>query len=504
MGRRFALVVGCALIACGGTKDDSAGEVLVVVDTDAPVPSLVSRLRIDLYREDGTWYATHDVERARPSDWPTSFGVYADDAEHVALVRLRAYAEGRVRDYRGERFEPRPTTDMPLDPSPAAPETNQPRLIDDGVDFTPTAEPEPHLAIDRLLRIRTTPGVRGAVRVVMRGACIGTMADVANASSCVDVEDVRVVAAEETVLDDTSLPPTLAGTFGAPEPCTATPRAASAGLFDDEVCVDGATFVLGTDDWVFFVWGDSPERVATLAPFRMDRFEVTVGRWRSAIAAGFASPDATPTPNEGDIPTLATPFTDPSLCTWSATPRGRESHAINCISQAAARAFCRFEGGDLPSEAQWEYVAAVAARPYRTRFAWGGPDDYVPTCDDAVFGRGEATQGQPCVPLGYGPQPVDARIHDASVGLGVVGLAGGVAERARDAIAALDARCWEASGLNEPGCDVEGAPHHSVRGASWHDNLLPLRASARRSDENRGATDATSDVGFRCVRRGTP
>ncbi len=504
MGRRLALVAAFAALSCGGTKDGSAGEVLVVVDTDVPVPALVSRLRIDLYREDGTWYASHDVERSRPSDWPTSFGVYADDAEHVALVRLRAYAEGKVRDYRGERFEPRPAVVSPLDPAPAAPATNQPRLLANGVDVTPAAEPEPLVAIDRVVRVRATPAVRGAVHVVLRGACLGTMADVAHASGCIDVENARVLAAEETLSADTSLPPTLAGTFGAPQPCTAPPRAATPGLFDDEVCVDGATFVLGSDDWPFFADGDQPERVATVAPFRMDRWEVTVARWRAAVAAGFQSPDATPTANEGDLPKAPIAFTDPSLCTWSASPRGRESDPINCISYAAARAFCRWAGGDLPSEAEWEYVSAVAGRPYRTRFAWGGPDDVIPSCTDAAFGRGDASQGEPCLVDGFGPLPVDARMHDTSIGLGIVGLAGGIGERARDAIAPLYAQCWAASGLREPGCDVDGAAHHTIRGASWRDNVLPLRSAARRSDENRGSTDATSDVGLRCVRSGAP
>jgi formylglycine-generating enzyme required for sulfatase activity len=493
--RRLALLVVCAF-ACGGERNESAGEVLVVVDTDMPVPAFVSRLRIDLYAPDGTWYATHDVVRARQSDWPTSFGVSADDAEHVALVRVRAYAEGKVRDYRGERFMPRPTSGDPLSPVPQAPPSDQPRLLSGESDVTPPSEPEPLLAIDRLLRIRTRPRERSSVRVVLRGACVGTMADVAHAMTCIDREDVRVAATEES--SDES--PT--GSFGAIEPCTAVPRPASP-LHDDEACVDGATFLLGSNDWVFYEVEDRPERITTLTPFRIDRWEVTVARWRAAVAAGFTSPDATPTPNEGPLSVDRTKIDDPTTCTWSATVREREDFAISCVSHAAARAFCRWAGGDLPSEAQWEYVAALAGRPYRTRFAWGGDDDATPSCQDALWGRGENVQGQLCRGDGFGPLAVDARaMHDRSIGLGLIGLAGGIAERARDAVARLDTVCWARSGIRDPGCDVAGALHHTIRGASWHDNVLPLRASARRSDENFGTTDATSDVGFRCVRPG--
>ena len=60
----------------------------VIVDTDVriadanhPVPTLLSRLRVDFYqvREpfegDPVWYASRDLLRGESSDWPASFGV---------------------------------------------------------------------------------------------------------------------------------------------------------------------------------------------------------------------------------------------------------------------------------------------------------------------------------------------------------------------------------------------------------------------------------------------
>jgi hypothetical protein len=51
------------------------GEVLMVVNTNVPVPRLVSHLRIDLFRTDGTWFESRDAAAFRPDDWPVSFGV---------------------------------------------------------------------------------------------------------------------------------------------------------------------------------------------------------------------------------------------------------------------------------------------------------------------------------------------------------------------------------------------------------------------------------------------
>jgi hypothetical protein len=48
-----ALASGCA-----SSAPPPLPEVLVVVDTDLPVPRVASRLRIDLYAEDGRWFAS--------------------------------------------------------------------------------------------------------------------------------------------------------------------------------------------------------------------------------------------------------------------------------------------------------------------------------------------------------------------------------------------------------------------------------------------------------------
>ncbi len=505
MRRVLSLAVLLAA-ACGERVVEvrSRGQTLVFVDSDLPVPRFVSRLRIDLYTTTGRWYASRDFSLARPSDWPTSFGVFLpeNEPERVAVVRLRAYPEGFRRDYRGERFVARPPRTLDassVEDLPLPPATEAPRLIDEaGSDATPETEPQPLLAIDRLVRVAVRPADRTEVHVDLRAACVGTMADVAGMRTCVDTEAVLVPVETAEPRSQTERRPT----FDPVVPCTITPRAGTPGLFDDEVCIAGAMFRLGSEDGVFGNAEALPERVAILDAFLLDRWEVTVARLRAAIARGFVVPDGELTANEGPIPTTRTPFEDPSLCSWSTTPQGREAHAVTCIGWAGARAFCRFEGGDLPSEAEWEYAAAVAARPFRTRFAWGGPDDATPTCERATWGRGETPFEQLCVGNGFGPLPADARSGpegDLTPETRIVNLGGGVAEWTRDAFAKMSARCWASAPLREPGCEVDGATSHTIRGATWRDNLVALIAGTRRFEEK-----ANSAVGFRCMRKGSP
>ena len=54
------------------------------------------------------------------------------------------------------------------------------------------------------------------------------------------------------------------------------------------------------------------------------------------------------------------PDTDSSKCTWD--KRGKEDHPINCVDWGQARTFAVWAGGDLPTEAQWEYAARGGER----------------------------------------------------------------------------------------------------------------------------------------------
>jgi formylglycine-generating enzyme required for sulfatase activity len=485
-----------------------------MVDTDLPVPRLSSALRVDLYTEGAErWYASRTVALVDPRDWPASFSVFnpEDAPSRAAWVRLRVYPRGRERDYRGERFLAPPPADLPAEatylPPPPIDEASIRKLIVDGSDRTPSTEPEPGLTIDRLIRVELKEGEIGRIPIVLRGDCVGTMADLAGGLSCIDTEKVLApieTAALEPIGTTADTGPSLQGTFGPTGGCTRAARPATgAPWFDEEVCVPAGAFIFGNAEAFGLAAASGvPERIAALPAFFIDRHEVTVARYRRAFAEGLESLDGTPVANDG-------PFVDNAsnnavtFCTHTTFANDREEFAVNCLSYEAARRFCQFYGGDLPTEAQWEYVAQVAGRENETPYPWGTGD---PDCDAVVFARVQSgvaafLGANHCVDRGIGPTPVTAGPGDLSLGLGVIGLGGGMVEHMRDVFAPLDAVCWARAPLFSPECQFVGATGLSVRGGGWA--LTPSqvypgqRAERQLPDTNLVSTSPA--LGFRCA-----
>jgi formylglycine-generating enzyme required for sulfatase activity len=509
--------------ACGAPGGPPPiGQALVVVDTDLPVPKLAGRLRVDFYTPDGIWYDTRDLAAPRPpgavarSDWPVSFAVTLDpnDANAAAkdvVLRLRAYPEGKVRDYLGELYQARPSlcdtgsceSTNPPPPAccpllvPATPPAVARRCIDaNGDDITPTTEPAPLLTVDQLVLLHLEPGVVGKALVVLRGACIGTMADVRSFSSlatCTDTENVLAAPATTPLDPDLTLPPSVAGSFEQryASACTLMPRAGSVAngipLHDEEACVTGGGFVLGGPDSSDGEATDAlPERTAFVTSFLMDRYEVTVARYRDALAHGYQPP-------EPIIP-------GDTYCDWTSSPGGAEQQPLNCITPEDARAFCRYAGGSLPTEAQWEYAATMAGRDFKTHYPWGDGNGQPPGCGDVVYGR---SLYQQCASMPSGPANVDAAEHDGgdvtpAAGGALVDLGGNVAEITYDSFAPYASNCWLAAGLVDPSCRATSSKFTN-RGASWADTPFSLLSTNRNVSVLRAYSE---QGGFRCVRPG--
>jgi formylglycine-generating enzyme required for sulfatase activity len=530
------LAILAVATACGDTQLPPLGEALVIVDTDAAVPLLISRLRVDAYTTDGVWYSSDDFGLPAPLNWPASFGIYSPDPDlgKTVILRLRGYADGNVRDYRGERYMARPSGGSPGQdaPLPSSPRGDSPRLIaSGGVDVTPPTEPAPLLTIDRLLLVEVTPGHVESLPVTLKGSCFGTMADLASRKTCIATENELSPLAAVSLVPDLVVPGTSQqGGFGVAA-CAATPRTAGmtsdgVPLYDEEVCVPGGAFVFGSNTEPAAGAGTAePERIAVIPPFRMGRYEVTVARYRQAVTLGFVPPPnmppQLPLTNDGPFPTNPTPdaiFT-PVFCSYSSKPLGRETVPLTCINWDVAKAFCEFEGGDLPTESQWEYAAEMAGRPLKTAFPWGGPDDGQPTCSQAVFGRGFDATNDPadigeCTPAGFGPLPEDAAVYprghvpagvigtgDVSVGLGLANLGGSVKEWVRDTAYSLGSNCWMSQPLTQPWCDDPDGLTRALRGAGW-DEPQQYTFAGFRFYNLRHEVAATE--GFRCVRTGTP
>jgi formylglycine-generating enzyme required for sulfatase activity len=135
-----------------------------------------------------------------------------------------------------------------------------------------------------------------------------------------------------------------------------------------------------------------------VADFRLDKYEVTVGRFRQFKAAweggwrpsagagkhthlnggsGLASEGVPSTYEQGWDPEwdVGVAPTDRNLgchavyATWTPAPGANETKPINCVSWYDSYAFCIWDAGFLPSHAEWRYAAAGGAE--QRRYPWG-------------------------------------------------------------------------------------------------------------------------------------
>lgn len=134
-----------------------------------------------------------------------------------------------------------------------------------------------------------------------------------------------------------------------------------------------------------------------VAPFEIDRTEVTVAQWKACREAGGCNRDKRWASTAGSVPGDC----HVDVQSLDETVRaGREHHAMNCIAQWQAEDYCRWAGKRLLTDVEWEYAARSGKNTHR--FPWGS--DYGPCMNDAtpddacVFRSEEEPKYQPpCV-----------------------------------------------------------------------------------------------------------
>jgi formylglycine-generating enzyme required for sulfatase activity len=135
-----------------------------------------------------------------------------------------------------------------------------------------------------------------------------------------------------------------------------------------------------------------PEARAHVSDFKLDRFEVTVGRFKKFFA-GY--PGNKPAAGAGKHPfidgsgwnaawnahlpadqaglTSMLKCADTGYQEWS---RNDDNLPVNCVNWYVAFAFCISDGGRLPTSAEWGYAASNGDEQRMYPWGSGGPDGY--------------------------------------------------------------------------------------------------------------------------------
>ncbi len=222
--------------------------------------------------------------------------------------------------------------------------------------------------------------------------------------------------------------------------------------------------------------------------FAIDAYEVTVARFRPFVAAGRPRPIRDVVYRGGQMPFEGTIITDPELEVSNYSRGDRGNHPMNYVNWATAQAFCVWDGGRLPSQAEWEFAARGATgRP----FPWGSE---APDNARACWTGPGTSQPSTC--------PVGSRPMGATMSLnGVHDLAGSVWEWNADwfsRYAATGTPCWNGSGSSNAICSDRGTGVRVIRGGSWNNDIVSYLRSASRSYRTPAHRDGLT--GFRCAR----
>jgi eukaryotic-like serine/threonine-protein kinase len=225
----------------------------------------------------------------------------------------------------------------------------------------------------------------------------------------------------------------------------------------EEIAIPAGTFQMGAPSGT-----DFPQHGVTLAEFRIDRDEVTNGRYQLCVEAGCCDPPR-----------------------YNGSYTGREPYYGNAdfgffpvvfVSWDQARQYCEGAGKRLPTEAEWEF----AARGDDGRlYPWGstGPDG-----SRANFGRGRDGDTNQVGSYAGGASP-----------FGVDDMAGNVWEWVADW---YDVGYYAVSPSADPKGPESGVTR-VVRGGSFGSDATTLYSFYRGSYL---PTEAYGNLGFRCAR----
>jgi sulfatase modifying factor 1 len=284
--------------------------------------------------------------------------------------------------------------------------------------------------------------------------------------------------------------------------CCCTSLEVPAGTFDRTYAIDADGGTTGLAD------------PATVSGFRLDKYDVTVGRFRpfvSAWNAGYAPPAgsgkhthlnggqglanaANPATfetgwvesDDANIAPTSTNLACTMNPTWTQAAGNNDNRPINCINWYEAYAFCVWDGGFLPSDAEWEYAAAAGSQ--QREYPWGTATPGTAN-QYAVYGCYYPSRSGTCTGV-VNIAPVGTAVLGAGL-WGQMDLVGDVSDWCLDAYATYLNPCVDCANLSVT------LPDRVRRGSDFHQAASNLQPWQRYESvlSMRG-----SNLGVRCAR----
>ncbi len=281
-------------------------------------------------------------------------------------------------------------------------------------------------------------------------------------------------------------PPPVSPTPSLPEFSVYNPHPANDDIFDAQGVpmrvIPAGTFQMGGDpatalaecqkyrddcqlDWY---QDESPVYTVPLEAFEMDKYEVTNALYQACVEAKACTP-----PHETKSYTRASYYGDSAF----------NNYPVIYVDWNQSKAYCKWRGAHLPTEAEWEYAARGGLQSQN--YPWGdvfedGQANFCDTNCSLDWANKDINDGYPdTAPVGSYPPN----------GYGLYDMAGNVWEWTNDWYDAYPGNTIENSDY--------GMTYRVVRGGSWYDLPNVLRVS----DRNRNTPDVRGIVlGFRCAR----
>jgi formylglycine-generating enzyme required for sulfatase activity len=271
---------------------------------------------------------------------------------------------------------------------------------------------------------------------------------------------------------------------------------------------------------------------ATLSPFRLDRYEVTVARFRQFVTAvvggylpragsgkhahlnggnGLSNSNSAGNTEQGwqaawngNMATTLSGWNTNLVCpaaapnagvyTWMSAPSPVDNMPINCVNWYEAYAFCIWDGGFLPSQAEWNFAASGGSD--QRVYPWSNPPtNTMAACINAnTFG--DICTGAP-IPVGTDSPTGDGKYLQTD-------LAGNVAEWVLDNFGGYgvmfptscnDCASLPAFGVSDNRLYLGGGSYIPVTGAAA--DTTTILSSNNFFD---ASTLRDLNLGFRCAR----